>query len=832
MVDRNNKRAKKDEIHQQKESAETELTQKTALVEELIETNELLTSEIANINASVEASQARKSLLEEMILHYEGYESGVKSVMEFKIRWPGIYGTVAEKFVPSDGMEAAVEAALSEMAKFIICDNRDSAKAIIKYLKDEEKGKIGILVPDSGTLNPVIKRPELQLEEFVGWMDSFVNTDDHLTPLMQAVLSRTAVFKSGHSPDAILERLPYGFTAVSTTGELFSKNIISGGSTDESFPLFRRQEKVDEQNTLIDEFNKEIESKILEKNKVNADIASTRSDLGTLSDRIETLTDELNQAQEEFNEVEYQLRTVDSEIIRLEKTVTNLNEKLGAIKHRQYSLSLDFNQLSDQKDNLVSSISLSSEQLAELESKASNALTTVSESQIKLVECRSLIDQTESKNKHINELVVELQNSVERKTEEITQAKEVIDSSKDKSVSLEEALRVKFNQRQELTKEQSELRERQSSIVERVNQKEKELRETRSEKETINNSSHQIDIRLNTLESESSQISERITEEYSTDIRTVEVANPDETMSSADSTKLLHELKEQIRKFGAVNLLALEEYKAANEREEFLCEQLGDLATAKKDLNDTISKINQTAKELFEATFAQVKINFKKLFTELFTGGEADIFLTDPSDPLESDIEIIARPRGKKLISITMMSGGERALTAISLLFSLYMVKPSPFCILDEIDAPLDDANCRRFLKIIDTFSNQTQFILITHNKITMEASHNLYGVTMEQFGVTKLVGVKFSEFEPDNVSESTLIIEKEELEKEEIDMLNEFVPKPEENNGHKPFDTTENKDVATDDIPKSVEDLPEKILERMNETVTAPTEDIESNEE
>ncbi len=832
LVDRNNKRAKKDEIHQQKESAETELTQKTALVEELIETNELLTSEIANINASVEASQARKSLLEEMILHYEGYESGVKSVMEFKNRWPGIYGTVAEKFVPSDGMEAAVEAALSEMAKFIICDNRDSANAIIKYLKDEEKGKIGILVPDSGTLNPVIKRPELQLEEFVGWMDSFVNTDDHLTPLMQAVLSRTAVFKSGHSPDAILERLPYGFTAVSTTGELFSKHIISGGSSDESFPLFRRQEKVDEQNTLIDEFNKEIESKILEKNKVNADIASTRSDLGTLSDKIETLTDELNQAQEEFNEVEYQLRTVDSEIIRLEKTVTNLNEKLGAIKHRQYSLSLDFNQLSDQKDNLVSSISLSSEQLAELESKASNALTTVSESQIKLVECRSLIDQTESKNKHISELVVELQNSVERKTEEITQAKEVIDSSKDKSVSLEEALRVKFNQRQELTKEQSELRERQSSIVERVNQKEKELRVTRSEKETINNSSHQIDIRLNTLESESSQISERITEEYSTDIRTVEVANPDETMSSADSTKLLHELKEQIRKFGAVNLLALEEYKAANEREEFLCEQLGDLATAKKDLNDTISKINQTAKELFEATFAQVKINFKKLFTELFTGGEADIFLTDPSDPLESDIEIIARPRGKKLISITMMSGGERALTAISLLFSLYMVKPSPFCILDEIDAPLDDANCRRFLKIIDTFSNQTQFILITHNKITMEASHNLYGVTMEQFGVTKLVGVKFSEFEPDNVSESTLIIEKEELEKEEIDMLNEFVPKPEENNGHKPFDTTENKDVATDDIPKSVEDLPEKIVERMNETVTAPTEDIESNEE
>ncbi len=845
LVERNNKRDAKDEVHRQKETTENELTQKTELLETLIENNELLNSEISNINASVEASQARMTLLEEMILHYEGYESGVKSVMEFKNRWPGIYGTVAEKFVPSDGMEAAVEAALSEMAKFIICDNRKSAKAIIQYLKDEEKGKVGILVPDSGTINPVVKRPELPFDEFLGWMDSFVNTEEHLTPLMQAVLARTAVFKSGNSPDAILERLPYGFTAVSTTGELFSKNIISGGSTDESFPLFRRQEKVDEQAAMIEEFNKELTEKQDEKNRTVANIASTRADLGTLSDKIETLTDDHSQAQDEFNEVEFQLRTVDSEIIRLEKTIGNLNDKLGAIKHRQYSLSLDFNQLADQKENLVSSISLSSEQLAEYESNASSSLALVSSLQIKLVECRSLIDQTESKNKYVGELVVELENSVNRKSEEIAQAKEVIETAKEKSVSLEESLRVKFNYRQELNNSQSELRERQNSIIERVAGKEKELRETRSEKETINDSSHQIDIRLNTLESESATISERINEEYTLDIRTVEVSNPDETMESKEASKHLHEIKEQIKKFGAVNLLALEEYKTASEREEFLGEQLRDLSTAKKDLNDTISKINVTAKELFEKTFEQVKINFKNLFTELFTGGEASISLTDPSDPLESDIEIIARPRGKKLISITMMSGGERALTAISLLFSLYMVKPSPFCILDEIDAPLDDANCRRFLKIINTFSRQTQFILITHNKITMEASHNLYGVTMEQFGISKLVGVKFSEFEPQDMNENNLIIEKAELEQEQADMINEFTPEPHEgngnngnngNNGHK--ETTSEKvveeepEVDDSSIPKTVEELPEKIAERLSETVSITTEKTEDSEE
>jgi chromosome segregation protein len=219
-------------------------------------------------------------------------------------------------------------------------------------------------------------------------------------------------------------------------------------------------------------------------------------------------------------------------------------------------------------------------------------------------------------------------------------------------------------------------------------------------------------------------------------------------MDDRQAREHLLKQKEQLKKYGAVNLLALDEYKAASEREKFLGEQLEDLTAARNDLQTTISKINHTARQMFADTFDKVRVNFKKLFVELFSGGEADIRLVDPNDPLESDIEIIARPRGKKLLSITMMSGGERALTAISLLFSLYMVKPSPFCILDEIDAPLDDANCRRFLRIIDTFSEQTQFIIITHNKITMEAADNLYGVTMEQPGISQLVAVRFNEDE------------------------------------------------------------------------------------
>jgi chromosome segregation protein len=207
-------------------------------------------------------------------------------------------------------------------------------------------------------------------------------------------------------------------------------------------------------------------------------------------------------------------------------------------------------------------------------------------------------------------------------------------------------------------------------------------------------------------------------------------------------------LKEKLRSFGAVNLLALEEYQSAKHRLDFLQTQVKDLTEAKETLASTIAKINDTARTLFTETFEKIRVNFQKVFEELFEGGETDLRLEEADDPLESPVRISARPYGKKLLSISQLSGGEKALTAIALLFAIYLVKPSPFCILDEVDAPLDDANITRFVKLIQHFSSNTQFIIITHNKLTMEAADVLYGVTMEQPGVSKIVSVKFDKHE------------------------------------------------------------------------------------
>jgi ABC-type multidrug transport system ATPase subunit len=253
------------------------------------------------------------------------------------------------------------------------------------------------------------------------------------------------------------------------------------------------------------------------------------------------------------------------------------------------------------------------------------------------------------------------------------------------------------------------------------------------------------------------------------------------------------------------------------------------LRTAKDDLKSTINKINHTARVLFTETFEKARANFKKLFIELFSGGEADIRLVDPDDPLESAIDIFARPRGKKVLSITMMSGGERALTAIALLFSLYLVKPSPFCILDEIDAPLDDANCRRFLRILRTFSAQTQFIIITHNKITMEAADNLYGVTMEQPGISQLVAVRFNQAEEDELDRDPSRLLDETSAMAAGSDNGDHPSESEQSSAEEPSeeDATESatEAAAKDDTDERHSLVPDSVAERMNSDVGAGSE-------
>ena len=237
-------------------------------------------------------------------------------------------------------------------------------------------------------------------------------------------------------------------------------------------------------------------------------------------------------------------------------------------------------------------------------------------------------------------------------------------------------------------------------------------------------------------------IRDRMKEEYNLDIS---IGIPFEGINLDEYEQEIETLKFKIKQLGQVNPLAVNEYDTEKKRLEFYQKQYDDLELAIDSLQKTIDKINLTARKQFKETFGSIKTNFEKVFSNFFVNGEGSLELEEGVDPLEADIHIYVRPKGKRVQTLNLLSGGEKTLTAISLLFAIYLVKPSPFCILDEIDAPLDDVNIKRFTDALQNFSNDTQFIVITHNKRTMESADTLYGVTMEEEGLSKLVSVKFN---------------------------------------------------------------------------------------
>ena len=739
-----NQRNQLDQTVARRSELETRRKELVSEIESGLERGEEISQELADLKASLEACEARRHLLEDMMLHYEGYESGVVAAMDERTRWPQLAGTVADKFVPSAGMESVLQAALGEMSKYLICHDRHQAEDIITYLKSQRKGRVGILVPRSGTITPAVKRPEIDLPGVVGWLDTFVTTDPSLRPLMEAVLARTLVVDVTVDIDAILERLPYGFGAVSTNGVLYRKNLISGGS-DDDFPLFRRAERIEEQDREVEAIKAKMAVIAAEKNRNTVALGALRAESEQTASHLEDVLQEVEEFQHRLTETEYTGRTLTAEFERLNREKQNLNTRLENIRGRQYSLGLGTTELATLKENLVTDIRLAAEQQQDLEQRAARATGEVSRLQIATIESRSRVEQAEHQIDHMEQLIGEIEQNRLAGTAQIDQAQQDIEYADQTLTTLEHDLKSAFERRDQLVRAQEELRFQQTALMDRTTEHEAQVRTLRQEKDTVSEQLHAADIRLTAVGSAIDAMIDRLKGEYDIDISGVVVERPSEDIADEQAPTLVTDLKEKLKDFGAVNLLALEEYDVANEREKFLSAQLNDLTAAKNDLKSTITKINKTARDLFTDTFTKVQQNFSQLFVELFTGGEARISLLNPDDPLESDIDIIARPGGKKLLPITMLSGGERALTAIALLFSLYLVKPSPFCILDEIDAPLDDANCQRFLKIIKTFSMQTQFIVITHNKITMEASDNLYGITMERPGVSKLVAVKFA---------------------------------------------------------------------------------------
>jgi chromosome segregation protein len=697
------------------------------------------------------------SFIQNLINNLEGFSKGAKALVEDDSWTTNEKALSAHIGSTSNKFKYAIEAALKNNLNDILVKTFDDLKKGIEYLKNNERGKASFfVVSQNGKEKGFIERlheyslnkKAIKIERegaFYGWAKDHVQTEAAWKGFFDKILYRTAIVDKLDTALKLSKSYPqFNFTTldgdyVDADGTVEAGSVIK---LDES--LFgRRQYLEDLKNEFpakerqIEDIKKEIEAAEGQLNEI---------DLKNLSEENKLISNDISNLEKQIAQFEFENKKAKDESERINKEIHDLVHEINSLER--------------EKDKLTEAINIQKEK----KQFSENLLRNLEEEfNAEEKEYNSLVEYHNNLNLEIERLQGDkknLENSIRSSNENIENTKKLIEkrdfdiaSSTKEKEDLQE--RISKNN-EELTKletektvlieQEKEIDENYKSLQNQINDLENKQNEFRGQRDEISELIHQADMSVSELNLKTANLLENIKENYSITLETKSFDDLD-TFDFEGKTQEVHKLKEQIKSLGAINLLAYSEFEEEKERLNFLTKQKDDLIESEKDIIKTIEEINNTAQSKFVGTFDKIRSHFIEIFRNLFNpGDEADLRLEEGTDPLEAKIEIIAKPKGKRPTSIELLSGGEKTLTAIALLFAIYLVKPSPFCILDEIDAPLDDANIDRFTKILEEFSKNTQFIVVTHNKRTMEAANTLYGVTMQEEGISKLVSVRFSE--------------------------------------------------------------------------------------
>lgn len=739
---------------EEKRKALEDKVQELALLKENIEQNQVGLSQLAshegNIRTSLEGDKAKLEMLRQISEHYEGYGRGEKSVLSAKNQLPGIIETVANLIGTDVEYLKAVESALGTSLQFIVCRDVDSALRAIQYLKEQKAGRATFLPLDKIDAREVNQR-RIDLGDYpgtVGWATDLVRCEGGYKSVVRLLLGDVILVKSMEDALRLASQIESGFHLVAPEGEMIrTEGPIAGGSPGEVSLLGRELE--------IQRLQEQVRQSTENLDQVAVDKREKESEGETLQRRFSQTSLEVEERKTDIQKSEIETKTTEFEKQSLEKRQSELESLIGETAGRIEELNREAEtldpkvvELQAKKESLSSLVQEEKQLLEKTEASHNDVFRKANQLKIELVSLQGKEEQIRSEQIRLTELISEMDTTRAAKEKESEDSAGEIERITQAIGEEEVELKKSFERIEQEKANLNSLVEDQTRLQESLSAKEKHLKSSRADREKVQEELHRLDVEKVELSSRAKNVKDRIWEEHQVNLEKLDLEETPETEQMEGRKEELDVLKEKLKSIGPVNLLALEEFQTAKERLDFLEKQVKDLTEAKETLASTIAKINQTARTLFTETFEQIQGNFQKVFQELFEGGETGLSLAEEADPLESPILISARPYGKRLLNISQLSGGEKALTAIALLFAIYLVKPSPFCILDEVDAPLDDANITRFLKLIKHFGSTTQFILITHNKLTMEPADVLYGVTMEQPGVSKIVSVKFEKHE------------------------------------------------------------------------------------
>ncbi len=707
--------------------------------------------EKSDLQARIAARKAQIELLSRNDAKAEGFPGGARALLDaesgLEVNRAVILGSLAEHIQAEPAYRTAVEAALRAWLDAVVISDDAFAMEILQALQARADGAARMV-----SLRCRAPAPATFIEGPGSRLIDHIQCPDEIRPLIERLLHNVRVV------DQLVEiPLPLRPEAVyvSRTGAV----IRGSGSFELWMPGAGEVNPVARQHTLI-EWSQELATLENQRDELDRNLSVLLSDEQTFNESIEQARFQLEENQKKLSQSEGENHIISQGAAQARERSETVTWELSALKEQQASGGDRRSSIHEEMENIRtrqadvrSAIHSRTESLHALEQARAERAAEVTEHRVRFAERRQEVEHISTRKEPLEARIKELESLIANRSDGIL-------SYQTRIQELETAIRNTESKLQPLQDEATRLSEQLETARRRRSEKaaalagcDAILHEKRSMLDDIRNRKSQIDVELAEQRIRRQNLVDRISAEYRVTPEQM-AAEPepvwenDQKLDRDALETVIAEIRAKIEAMGPVNLVAIEEHRELEERFTFLSRQQDDLVNAKTQLMELIRKINKTTTEMFFQTFQQVNTNFQDMFKKLFGGGSAKLVLVNEEDVLESGIEIIARPPGKKLQTVSLLSGGERTMTAVALLFSLYMVKPSPFCMLDELDAALDESNINRFIKVLQGFLESSQFVVITHNRQTIAAAECLYGVTMEQNGVSKIVSVKFSQHE------------------------------------------------------------------------------------
>lgn len=695
----------------------------------------------------------RLKFLLDMKADFAGYFQGVKEVLKAREKGlAGIHGAVAELVQVPKKYQLAIEIALGASLQYIVVENEQAAREAIQYLKDNRLGRATFLpLP---VLKPKLLSPrELQLltkaDGVIGLAMDLIQYSPQYHNLFSHLLGQVIVTQDLKLANQLARQMGYRYRFVTLDGDLVNPGgSMTGGSVRQTGAnLLGRDEEIKELNREIKrgeqalaELNRDMEQEKERIKQQKEAITACQEEIKELKEREvreKAALSDFHYAKERIKE---RLEVWEKERESLEKEEQDVLAKQQQNKERLLSLGEQINRLEEQIKRLEKEKETRESSLAEKQEE-------ITQLRITLARQKQEYEEKERRVKQLEDQQEEVSMEWDRTTQLLEHLSSDLKHQHQEETGLEADLHKKKAERAELTQLIETTRTKRQEKQHKIEEIEMKLRHFRLEHKQVKEEIHRQEVKANRLDVELENYLTLLREEYELSYELAKERYP-LPAPYEQVKKEVEQLKEKLHSLGEVHLGSIEEYQRLNERYQFLSEQEQDLQQAKQSLYELIAEMDETMSQRFHETYLAVREQFQQVFKELFGGGRADLILSEPDNLLTTGLEIIAEPPGKKLQHLDLLSGGERALTAIAILFAILRVKPVPFCILDEVEAALDEANVHRFAQFLKEFSKQTQFIVITHRKGTMEGADVLYGITMQESGVSKLVSVKLEEKE------------------------------------------------------------------------------------